>query len=155
MATMKMLFDRVSDADILRELFLEYPEEVSSTRGYRKALDEIRSLDPVVSDITICAELVNDPLDEEIYVDVFGRKPNDSDPYAVEFMRWEEWLGSFVDTGDFSDAQFLAHCLFEMTFVGYSNAEVHKELENISDMAHDATERLENGEEFPDALDNV
>jgi len=155
MATMKMLFDRVSDADILRELFLEYPEEVSSTRGYREALDEIRSLDPVVSDITICAELVNDPLDEEIYVDVFGRKPNDSDPYAVEFMRWEEWLGSFVDTGDFSDAQFLAHCLFEMTFVGYSNAEVCAELERINSMAIDATERLENGEEFPDALDNV
>jgi len=144
MATMKMLFDRVSDADILRELFLEYPEQVSSTRGYRKALDEIRSLDPVVSDITICAELVNDPLDEEIYVDVFGRKPNDSDPYAVEFMRWEEWLGSFVDTGDFSDAQFLAHCLFEMTFVGYSNAEVCAELERINSMAIDATERLEN-----------
>jgi len=155
MATMKMLFDRVSDADILRELFLEYPEEVSSTRGYREALDEIRSLDPVVSDITICAELVNDPLDEEIYVDVFGRKPNDSDPYAVEFMRWEEWLGSFVDTGDFSDAQFLAHCLFEMTFVGYSNAEVCAELERINSMAIDATERLENGEEFPDDLDNI
>lgn len=155
MATVKMLFDRVSDADILRELFLEYPEEVSSTRGYRKALDEIRALEPVASDLTISAELANDALEDEMYVDVSGRKPGDNEMYAVEFMPWEEWLGSFVDTGDFSDAQFLAHCLFEMTFVGYSNDEVHKELENISDMAHDATERLENGEEFPDALDNV
>lgn len=155
MATVKMLFDRVSDADILRELFLEYPEEVSSTRGYRKALDEIRALEPVASDLTISAELANDALEDEMYVDVSGRKPGDNEMYAVEFMPWEEWLGSFVDTGDFSDAQFLAHCLFEMTFVGYSNDEVHKELENISDMAHDAIERLENGEEFPDALDNV
>lgn len=155
MATMKMLFDRVSDADILHELFLEYPEQVSSTRGYRKALDEIRALEPVASDLTIFAELVNDALEDEMYVDVSGRKPFDDETYAVEFMPWEEWLGSFVDTGDFSDAQFLAHCLFEMTFVGYSNDEVHKELENISDMARDATERLENGEEFPDDLDNI
>ena len=152
MATMKMLFDRVSDADILRELFLEYPEEVSSTRGYRKALDEIRALEPVASDLTIFAELVNDALEDEMYVDVSGRKPGDEEMYAVEFMPWEEWLGSFVDTGDFSDAQFLAHCLFEMTFVGYSNAEVCAELERINSMAIDATERLENGKEFPHDL---
>lgn len=152
MATMKMLFDRVSDADILRELFLEYPEQVSSTRGYRKALDEIRALEPVASDLTIFAELVNDALEDEMYVDVSGRKPSDEEMYAVEFMPWEEWLGSFVDTGDFSDAQFLAHCLFEMTFVGYSNAEVCAELERINSMAIDATERLENGKEFPHDL---
>lgn len=152
MATVKMLFDCVSDADILRELFLEYPEQIANNRGYHEALDEIRALEPVVSGLTVFAELVNDALEDEMYVDVFGRKPGDVETYAVEFMPWEEWLGSFVDTGDFSDAQFLAHCLFEMTFVGYSNAEVCAELERINSMAIDATERLENGEEFPHDL---
>lgn len=152
MATMKMLFDNVSDTDILHELFLEYPEQINSAHGYRKALDEIRSLEPVASDLTIYAELVNDALEDEMYVDVSGRKPGDGETYAVEFMPWEEWLGSFVDTGDFSDVQFLAHCLFEMTFVGYSNAEVHDEMERINGLALDAIERLENGEEFPSAL---
>ena len=151
MATMKMLFDRVSDADILRELFLEYPEEVSSTRGYRKALDEIHSLEPVASDLTISPNSLTTRWKTRC-MSCIGQKPGDNETYAVEFMRWEEWLGSFVDTGDFSDAQFLAHCLFEMTFVGYSNAEVCAELERINSMAIDATERLENGEEFPHDL---
>ena len=74
-------------------------------------------------------------------MDVSGRKieedPNSiTDSYAIEFVAWEKWLGMDLapeTTKIFSDLEIIAHCLYEMTFIGYNEEEINDQFEMIND----------------------
>ena len=95
------------------------------------------------SDTTIVLTTVTDEtLYDCPYVDVSGRvadkgKGNGnwaSESYAIEFKPWDEWLGMTIaeqTLKEFSEPQILAHCLYEMTFVGFNQEEIQKRFEEI------------------------
>lgn len=80
----------------------------------------------------------NEPI--SLYVDVSGRKLKPetnsiSDSYAIEFVKWEKWLGMDLapETLDnFSELEIIAHCLFEMTFCGYEQEEIQEQFDSIN-----------------------
>ena len=75
-------------------------------------------------------EEVIDDYDGQLYHSV----TNDVTPYALEFTDWSEWLGmniSDLTLSSYSEREIIAHCLYEMTFFGYSNDEIFNKSQEL------------------------
>ncbi len=99
---------------------------------------------PVIeSDMIIEIKREIDDFDDEEYLDISGRKKNESKDlkeqevsYALEFTRWSEWLGMQIDMTsikNFTELEIISRCLFEMTFMGFDENEIQEELNKIID----------------------
>jgi mRNA-degrading endonuclease HigB of HigAB toxin-antitoxin module len=122
-----------------------YPDQEAMVDDYRNVVDKLKFLVPEENDMSIVlTEYDCDPDDESevrTYVDVSGRKKEKdpksiTDGYAIEFVAWDKWLGMDIapeTTRKFSDLEIIAHCLFEMTFIGFSEEEIHEQFEMIND----------------------
>jgi hypothetical protein len=122
-----------------------YPDQETMVDDYRNFFEKLMFLVPEEYDmIIVLTEYDCDPDDESeirTYVDVSGRKieedPNSiTDSYAIEFVAWEKWLGMDLapeTTKIFSDLEIIAHCLYEMTFIGYNEEEINDQFEMIND----------------------
>jgi len=89
-------------------------------------------LQPEESDMNIVFTECDCDMDEEseikTYVDVSGRKKEKdknsmTDSYAIEFVEWKKWLGMDLENetmNNFNELEIIAHCLYEMTFYGYT-----------------------------------
>lgn len=149
MTTFKDLLNAHSDADLMTTLFALYPDQVENRPGYEEVLFELRILQPQTPDYAILVEQVlaeDDDLSEEDWVDVSGVKENDTMTYAIEYEPFEKWLGaeiapeSFIE---FDEVHIAAHCLFEMTWPGYSNAERQSAFDAVMDIYADAKEQMD------------
>lgn len=50
-------------------------------------------------------------------------------------MKWENWLGMGLapeTLENFSELEIIAHCLYEMTFCGYEQDEIQKQIDTIN-----------------------
>lgn len=62
------------------------------------------------------------------------------DEYAIEFVPWSEWLGMEISTETqvkYSELEILAHCLWEMTIAGYSEAAIKNQIDEIMQAKED------------------
>ncbi len=69
------------------------------------------------------------------YIDVSGKRMNETMKYALEFSPWENWLGMELDKitlREFSHYDIIAHSLYEMTYIGYSQDEIKQQLEELN-----------------------
>ena len=96
---------------------------------------------PVSKNISIIVSNEKDTFDDEGYVNVSGKynypKENtDEHSYslALEFTAWNEWLGMDIDKKslqNFSELEIIAHCLYEMTFMGFEEEEIQAEMNKV------------------------
>jgi len=122
-----------------------YPDQETMVDDYRNVFEKLMYLVPEEYEMSIVlTEYDCDPDDENevrTYVDVSGRKieenPNSiTDSYAIEFVAWKKWLGMDLapeTTEKFSDLDIIAHCLYEMTFIGYNEEEISEQFETINE----------------------
>jgi hypothetical protein len=122
-----------------------YPDQGTMADYYRNVFEKLKFLEPEEYDMCIILTENNCDFDDEsevrTYVDVSGRKkekdPNSiTDSYAIEFVEWEKWLGMDLapeTTRKFSELEIIAHCLYEMTFIGYNEKEIKKQFNTIND----------------------
>lgn len=122
-----------------------YPDQGTMVDYYRNVFEKLKFLEPEEYDMSIALTENNCDFDDEsevkTYVDVSGRKkekdPNSiTDSYAIEFVEWEKWLGMDLapeTTKKFSELEIIAHCLYEMTFIGYNEKEIKKQVNAIND----------------------
>lgn len=90
---------------------------------YKKVFDEIINTEKSNSDLVIHIEYKED---DDKY-DVHGIKDNDNESYSLELTPWAEWLGSeIVIPDDMNDIDFLCHCVWEMTFHGFTDKNVQE-----------------------------
>ncbi|UKS29637.1 hypothetical protein LOZ80_12155 [Paenibacillus sp. HWE-109] len=68
---------------------------------------------------------------EDNYWAVSGRKRNDSIKYNISFDSWEKWLGYWVDDGGLDQVDIIAHCLYEMTWGGFSQEEIRNKYNQL------------------------
>lgn len=81
--------------------------------------------------------------------------------YAIEMIKWEKWLDMkvpFEVFSNFSMPEIVAHSLFEMTFMGFSQDQIQGQLNELTKRV----EEIKNGEaktisfeEFKDFLENL
>ena len=125
-----------------------YPDQVESLEGYEEVYQTLQTISPTQSNMQIIIENLADQFTGEHYVDVSGKidpqkegfsgsiEPvEDNDfTYAIEFVDWSEWLEMEIEAGTearFTDLEIIAHCLWEMTFVGYNREEIREKFEEI------------------------
>ncbi len=118
-----------------------YPKEEKGISGYEDAYEKLFYLSPVSSDITMQVKNEIDDFDQEEYVDVSGYYKNpkteeEKFSQAIEFTAWDKWLGMDIDKNslqNFSELEIIAHCIYEMTFMGFDEEGIQSELNNLED----------------------
>lgn len=125
---------------VLGMLSLHYPASRGSEERYERAFCEIQSLTPVDTRLTLHLDITQDPDEPEacpIYVygtdgsyfsgqdDVLEAEKTLA-RIGLAYTPWEEWLGMQIgsDLPGYTDAEIAAHCLFEMTSLGFSRSAV-------------------------------
>ena len=124
-----------------------YPDQLTFSDDYENVFNELKSLKPKDSNITIIISNEIDSFDNEQYVSVSGYDNSKSESFnnlteslGLEFTPWEEWLGMNVDQSSlksFSSYEIICHCLHEMTFIGFDQKEIKEELDKIKKVANE------------------
>ena len=147
--TLKELFKKNSWLSVREDLYHCYPDEKLNDHGYEAVFSKLQVMDAANSDLKIVLRTVaDDTFSEEPYVDVSGKKWESKngngtgryESYAIEFKPWEEWLGMKIDEislREFTETEILAHCLFEMTFVGFDQKQIQKRYEEMTDLTEE------------------
>ena len=134
-----------------------YPEEQPSLTGYKQVYEELQKLSPVPSETSISVEAVETETDK--YIDVTGYNQQElaevgqekSTRWGLAFAPWQEWLAMEIipeTVANFSGIEVLAHCLWEMTFHGFDQAEIRKVIEDIDRVRNEALEKIIAKEKF-------
>ncbi|MBI4524481.1 MAG: hypothetical protein HY695_11805 [Deltaproteobacteria bacterium] len=137
-------------------LLWNYPDAAESLPGYEKLFYLLRDLpqSPTAMRLII-RKTFREGLDEEPLLEVVGKdgtlnkeledfkhlnKAEDSEygngevEYALEFHPWEEWLGMEIDETTqrkYTYPEILAHCLWEMSFMGFDQERILEEKREI------------------------
>lgn len=122
-----------------------YPGEEVNRFAYLDVFEELLYMNPENSEIEIVVAHQIDDFDGEEYVDVSGsyRNPKSEEEEfseALEFTPWNQWLGMEISQEsleDFTELEIIAHCLFEMTFVGFEEEVIQEEMESIQKSIED------------------
>lgn len=127
-----------------------YPDQKESIDGYRIIFERLQIIEPVIDEMLIVLSEHPCDIDEQndsasTYVDVSGRKlipePDSlTDSYALEFVKWENWLGMDLapeTIENFNELEIIAHCLYEMTFCGYDQDDIQAQLASINSTAEE------------------
>lgn len=125
------LLERTFWHEMAAQLRRYYPDFTATTESFECAFRQLLTLAPTPSKLTIF--LCWDGADS--LPAVVGREPGTDGPdYALEYQPWDEWLGMRVAAASLETyglAGVAAHCLFEMTLLGYSQTEVLAERRSL------------------------
>ncbi len=137
MKTVGELIHSLDLANVLAALKSVYTGEGESEEGYRLVWSKLKAMQPQNSSVTVLLSRRGGN-----WIDVSGLEPGDSQHYAIEFVDWAQWLSMPIkvapELGAMREAEQLAHCLYEMTFMGYDQADIAENLEDI----HDSVEEI-------------
>ena len=135
-----------------------YPDQGKNIEGYKQVFKELHAIKPVETKIRIVIEDIFDEYDKEYYTHVSGKDGTlnkESDPehfkddeignqevsYAIEFIDWAEWLAMDIDhesLSKYSELEIIGHCLWEMTFCGFTQKDIKKAIDTINKRAQEA-----------------
>lgn len=151
MTTLADLLNESQWPEIRAALSWLYPRERESLDGYERTARHLRTLTPEPGAMRIAIRISEetDPEDDtRRWHEVFGMNGtlNRDQPdfkhyghapdsavgmaethWSLSMTPWEQWLGMQIDPGTLSaypPAQLLAHCLWEMTFHGFTQEQV-------------------------------
>lgn len=141
----KSLLQQHSWLSIEAILFDLYPDEEKNSSGYRAVYEKLLLMTAAASQMSIVVSNYIDDFDGEEYVDVSGihqypQSEEENYSYAIEFTPWKEWLGMEIHPDSFahfSELKIIAHCLHEMTFVGFEEEDIQEELQRIDQISED------------------
>lgn len=122
-----------------------YPDEEKNSAGYEAVFEKLLMMNPEETDMTIVVTQVKDDFDGEEYVNVSGthnhpKTEEEKFSQAIEFSPWNQWLDMDISTeslNDFSELEIIAHCLYEMTFVGFEEEDIQEELSDLEKTVED------------------
>lgn len=126
--------------DVEESLLDLYPDPSENIEGYRQVYEELNSLEPSDNEdnCTIVIELQYDDIEKKNYYSVSGLI--DGMTYGIEFSPWEEWLGYYVDENllkEMSKEEIVAHCLYEMTWAGFTQKDIKERVDEIEQVIQD------------------
>lgn len=121
-----------------------YPDIKSVIEEYKNIYKKIKLMESKSYKMEIVLTECEDNYDNETttYIDVFGRKTDEikSESYALEFTKWNKWLGMELANetiNNFTKLEIIAHCLYEMTFIDYDENKIQEQLYNINNIANE------------------
>lgn len=145
---LEQLLSTVTWGEVKEALTRLYPSQEDHITEYEEVFTRLIMSHPAINDDDITIIINFEPAEGEDGIDswdVYGKKPDSNLSYALEFTPRDEWLGFNVDEESLSKmpaAEFVAHCMWEMTFCGFDEAEVEEFLDDLH-------EKLEETESSP------
>lgn len=154
--TLLDILNQVTFKDIQNSLLKYYPDEEDAIADYRKVFLNIFQIQPkknidkwkiVVAPYkeTFISKEDNEQWTDEGY-DIYAKKPKDKNHYAIECTPWEEWLSMNIDNNTLkimSNADIVAHCLYEMTFISFEQEEIQGVITMVKGLVEEIEETLE------------
>jgi hypothetical protein len=154
MKTLLEIFNENENEDIIKTIFELYPEQVKNIEGYKKMIIALRDVNPNPEPQTMRIEVYHcyqewdfqdEPddyigvhgLDPEAVLDELSGQKGEEIGWAIEYSPWADWLSWTVSTScsdderTNSELKLLAHCLWEMTWAGYSEEQVKEQSDEI------------------------
>ena len=146
----------------VRSIFLKlYPDQKKNIEGYKQVFNELQTIKPVETKMRIVIEDVFDEYDKEYYTNVSGkdgtlnkeinlehfkddRIGNQGLSYGIEFTDWAEWLAMDIDHESltkYSELEIIGHCLWEMTFYGFTREAIRAQLTQLEKETGEARKR--------------
>lgn len=123
---------------VLCELYPDIGSDPIIIFDYAEVYNELLALEPVGNATVIVIEEVEDEVaDDGVYTDVFGIIDTVEDfdtRYALDFTPWQEWLGMDIAAetlSAYTETEIIAHCLWEMTFMGFTQEIIQAKLNTI------------------------
>lgn len=148
-------------------LFLDlYSDAEEDIVGYEVVFNNLGSMKPVKIDMFIVIYKEKDS--EEEYIDVSGlhkypKNKEEKYPQGIELTPWSKWLGMTIHPATlemYSEQEIIVHCLYEMTFAGFSNEDIPKAIQKIENRMKEPKtmtekERLANTEAVEEMLNGL
>ncbi len=129
-----------------------YPNDQKNISGFKMVFEQLQTLMSAETNMRIILKEVFDEFENERYTCVSGvdgtlkreenpeifkddKIGNQEVSYGIEFTDWEEWLGMDIDpesTSNYHETDIIAHCLWEMSFYGYTQEAIKKTIDTIN-----------------------
>ena len=170
------LVDKYVWDDVCPVLLRLYPDEEQIGESYEQVYETLRSLQPASTKLRICIETVADGLDGTTYEGVSGKdgttnretapeadwddeRGNQEATFGIEFTDWAKWLGMEIDpetVARYSEPEIIGHCLWEMTFYGFSQEKIQKFIDDMEESIRSGERHtVEDIEKLFDDLDEI
>lgn len=143
----KDIINKVSYLDVFKSLFKFYPDLSHDTAvAHLRVMMGLREMEPKETDIVIHCEWVGpSEFDDVGYWNVYGKSETifPGCNLALDYTPWLEWLGmECVVPYGLEDYEFVAHCLWEMTFFGFNMNDVEKQRVALEQQIEDVVDEL-------------
>ena len=140
-----------------------YPETPDNLNEYENVFNTLLTLEPQNSNLQIKIETVEEQEDSPfensiidrcnainkdgyiIYFQVCGIEISSNELFSLSFVEWSEIINSEIfpkTIEEFSKEEIVCHCLYEMTFYGFTMEEIRKVKNIIVDRVSEVEEEL-------------
>ncbi len=133
-------FKKVKDA--LLEL---YPDRKKLIKGYKYVFKTLKLMRPRYGKEGMVIDIEKVGRGKNAYFSVSGvcTQKGIKQSYAIEYTPWSEWLGCEVDRKvlrKMPREEVAAHCLWEMTFAGFTQDKIRNEIKMLRKRVKDIKE---------------
>jgi hypothetical protein len=144
--TNRVLFkDKVKACNFrnIKEALLRlYPDQKKNIKGYRYVFQTLRLMKPRYNKEGMIIDIRKVGRGRNAYFSVSGvcREKGIKQSFGIEYMPWSKWLGCEVNKQilkKMTKDEIVAHCLWEMTFMGFTQNKIRRELNVLKRQVRD------------------
>jgi hypothetical protein len=116
-----------------------YQSDEDDINAHKEAFEKLLLLPEESSNIQIAIRNIKE--DEDEYYEVSGiettkdKGEEKTEHLAIEFTPWSEWLGMQISketVSKFNELEIISHCLYEMTYAGFTEEEIQNEFSTFT-----------------------
>lgn len=131
--------------DVEESLLRLYPDPKKAINKYKRVFQTLRFLRPRYNNKGMIIDIRKVGRGKNAYFSVSGvyAQKSRQQSYAIEFTPWSEWLGLEVGNQVLKKIpknEIIAHCLWEMTFMGFTQDKIRKKLNALKKQFRDIKE---------------
>lgn len=141
--TLKKYIENSTKPLIMEALTEMYPECLAQSEAYEDVIDYVANtpesnFDEFVIEVGLIDpssdEEYEEGVDEEAYLSISGYSVKEDLHFALGFSKWEEWANAKIIIQEdlmISPEELIAICIYEMTFYGFDQESILKELVDL------------------------
>lgn len=138
------LIQACSFGNVTKSLLLLYPDQTRNISGYQYVFETLRRMRYRINKEGMKISIAKVGRGKNRYFDVSGIcSEGDHQSYALEFTSWATWLGYEVEQATLKKMpkeEIVAHCLWEMTFIGFTQNKIRRRIAALKKQVKDVKE---------------
>jgi hypothetical protein len=128
--------------NVKESLLRLYPDQKKAINGYKHVFQTLRLMRLRYDKEGTIIDIRRSGRGRNAYFSVSGvrAKKGEQQSYALEFIPWSVWLGCEVDKNvlkKMAKEEIIAHCLWEMTFMGFTQNKIRRKLNSLKKRVKD------------------